>query len=222
MLRSRSNSIYAQLSYEAKTFQDKADATGSVTDKRGKFWMLNLNGDTRDSWGGGGASNYALTYTAGQIDIGSALALLIDQASAGTNGRFSKLALNAARLQNITGDTQFFGSVSGQWASKNLDVSEKMGLGGVGGVRAYPGGEAYGDQGYVVNLELRHALPAPGAWAGQLQLVGFADSGTVTLNHTGWNSGATSPHAERRRPGPELERQQRRAAEGLLRPQARQ
>lgn len=190
LLRSRGNSIYVQLSYDAKTFQDKADATASVTDKDGKFWMLNLNGDARDNWGGGGASNYSLTYTAGRIAIGTELAALIDQATAGTNGRFDKLALSAARLQNLTATTQLYGIVSGQWASKNLDVSEKMGLGGVGGVRAYPGGEGFGDQGYVVNLELRRALPSPGLWAGQLQLIGFADSGTVTLNHAAWSVGA--------------------------------
>ena len=64
-----------------------------------------------------------------------------------------------------------------------------MGLGGVGGVRAYPGGEAYGDQGYVLNLELRHNLPAFTTIAGQLQLVGFADTGTVKLNRHAWSAG---------------------------------
>jgi hypothetical protein len=147
LLRSRSHSAYVQLSYDAKTFQDKADATGSVTDKDGKFWMLNLNGDVRDSWGGGGASTHSLTYTAGQIGIGSEVALLIDQATAATNGRFSKVALSAARLQNLTAGTGAVRHGERPVGVENLDVSEKMGLGGVGGVRAYPGGEAFGDQG---------------------------------------------------------------------------
>ncbi len=75
-------------------------------------------------------------------------------------------------------------------ASKNLDISEKMGLGGVGGVRAYPGGEGYADQGYVLNLEVRRSLPAFGAaLPGQAQAVAFVDTGTVSLNKQPWAPG---------------------------------
>ena len=190
LLRTRSGSLYAQVNYDAKKFQDKADATQSITDKEAKVWMLNVNGDARDGFGGAGVSNYSLTWTCGAFTIRSPLARLIDQLTVGSEGRFNKVGLQAQRLQALgAGDTALFASISGQWASKNLDVSEKMGIGGVGGVRAYPGGEAYGDEGYVVNVELRQTLPAPAVLAGQLQLVGFADSGTVTLNRNAWSDG---------------------------------
>jgi hemolysin activation/secretion protein len=190
LLRSRNNSLYAQLNYDAKKFQDKTDATQSVTDKDARIWLLNLNGDLRDDLAGGAVNNYSLSWTSGTIDIRSPQTKLIDQLTAGSNGHFNKVGLSAARLQALGGgNTSLFGSVSGQWASDNLDVSEKMGLGGVGGVRAYPGGEAYGDQGYVINLELRQAMPAWDALPGQLQLVGFVDGGTVTLNHRAWSEG---------------------------------
>jgi hemolysin activation/secretion protein len=45
-----------------------------------------------------------------------------------------------------------------QFASKNLDSSEKMSLGGPSGVRAYPTGEASGDEGYRYSLDLRYNL----------------------------------------------------------------
>ncbi len=81
-------------------------------------------------------------------------------------------------------------SINGQFASKNLDNSEKMGLGGANAVRSYPEGEAYGDQGYVLNVEARRALPK---WAdsmpGQIQLIGFIDTGTVVLNKNQWVAG---------------------------------
>ncbi|CDG82106.1 ShlB/FhaC/HecB family hemolysin secretion/activation protein [Janthinobacterium agaricidamnosum] len=189
LIRSRNNSLYAQINYDSKKFQDKTDATGSVTDKDAKVWLLNLNGDSRDNWAGGGINNYSLTYTSGKIDIRSPLALLIDQLTVNSNGHFNKVGFSAARLQAVAENTTLFGTVSGQWASKNLDVSEKMGLGGVGGVRAYPGGEAYGDQGYVLNLELRQALPAFTAFPGQLQAVAFVDSGRVTLNRDAFGDG---------------------------------
>ena len=189
LLRTRAATLYAQLSYDSKDFQDKTVSTGTVNDKRAHVTMFNLNGDARDQFGGGGVSNYSLTYTTGTIDIDSPVARLIDSLTVRTEGRFHKLAANAARLQNVGAETSVFASISAQTASKNLDVSEKMGIGGVGGVRAYPGGEAYGDQGYVLNLELRRNLPAFTALPGQLQLVGFADTGTVKLNRNQWSDG---------------------------------
>ena len=142
LIRSRSSNLYAQVSYDDKTFQDRTESTGSVNDKTARVWMLNLNGDAKDGWGGGGFSNYSLTYTTGKIDIETPVARLIDSLTVKSNGHFNKLAFNAARLQSLGGETSLFGTLSGQAASKNLDVSEKMGIGGVGGVRAYPGGEA--------------------------------------------------------------------------------
>lgn len=188
LVRSRATNLYAQINYDDKDFQDKTESTGTVNDKTAKIWMLNVNGDTRDNLGGGGVSNYSLTYTTGKVDIETPVALLIDQLTVNSNGTFHKLGLTAARVQNLDADTSLFAIVNAQTASKNLDVSEKMGLGGVGGVRAYPGGEAYGDQGYVVNLELRRNLPFA-ALPGQLQLVGFADTGTVKLNRNQWSAG---------------------------------
>ena len=60
----------------------------------------------------------------------------------------------------MTDRVSLYAAINGQFASKNLDISEKMGLGGANGVRAYPEGEAYGDQGYVLNLEARCLLPS--------------------------------------------------------------
>ena len=188
LLRSRIANLYAQVNYDDKDFQDKTLSTGSFNDKSAKVWMFNLNGDSKDNIGGGGINNYSITYTTGKIDIDTPAALLIDQLTVRSNGSFHKLAFTAARLQNLGEATSAYAVVTGQAASKNLDISEKMGLGGVGGVRAYPGGEAYGDQGYVINLELRRTLPVP-SLPGQLQLVGFADTGTVKLNRDQWSQG---------------------------------
>lgn len=188
LVRSRTANLYAQVNYDDKDFQDKTESTGTVNDKSAKVWILNLNGDSKDTVGGGAVNNYSLTYTTGKVDIETPVALLIDQLTVKSAGRFHKLGLTAARLQSLGADTSAYAIVTAQTASKNLDVSEKMGLGGVGGVRAYPGGEAYGDQGYVLNLELRRNLPFT-ALPGQLQLVGFADTGTVKLNRNQWSAG---------------------------------
>ncbi|MFA6071455.1 MAG: POTRA domain-containing protein, partial [Janthinobacterium sp.] len=69
LIRSRSSNLYAQVSYDDKTFQDRTESTGTVNDKTARVWMLNLNGDAKDGWGGGGASTYSVTYTTGKIAI---------------------------------------------------------------------------------------------------------------------------------------------------------
>src|SRR6185503_13767388 len=99
-----------------------------------------------------------------------------------------------ARLQNVSDNFSLYGSINGQFASKNLDISEKMGLGGPYAVRAYPVGEAYGDEGYFVNLEARLRLPKfSQSMPGQVHLVGFVDAGRVKINRDPW-PGAGAPN----------------------------
>lgn len=190
LIRSRNNNLYTLLAYDDKTFQDKIDSTLSVTDKKAHVLMASLYGDHRDELGGGGLTTYSLTLSDGNINIQTPSALAIDALTAHSNGHFNKLGFNAMRLQRVTDAVSLYGAISGQAASKNLDVSEKMELGGMYAVRAYPEGEAYADQGYLATLEARIDLPrlAP-AQSGQLQLIGFLDTGSVTLNKTRWTAG---------------------------------
>jgi hemolysin activation/secretion protein len=96
-------------------------------------------------------------------------------------------------VQRITDAVSLSAAINGQFASKNLDVSEKMELGGMHAVRAYPEGEAYADQGHVLSLEARVLLPQLAAQqAGQLQLVGFVDTGRVSRERDPWLAGPNS------------------------------
>jgi hemolysin activation/secretion protein len=71
-----------------------------------------------------------------------------------------------------------------------MDGTEMMGLGGANGVRAYPEGEGYGDEGYVLNIEARTQVPNPFAFMpGQLQLIGFFDHGSIIFNKNPWSPG---------------------------------
>ncbi|MCU7376188.1 BamA/TamA family outer membrane protein [Paucibacter sp. O1-1] len=170
-----------------KTFQDKVDTTGSVTDKKAQVTTASLFGNARDNLGGGGLNRYSLAWIAGNIDIRTPPVRLADAITARSNGRFNKLDFSFSRLQRVSDLVSVSAAINGQLASKNLDVSEKMELGGMYGVRAYPEGEAYADQGVVVNLEVGLQMP----WLsthlpGQLQLIGFVDAGQVTVNKEPW------------------------------------
>ena len=190
LIRSRNTNLYALIGFDAKTFEDKVDLTSSVTDKKAQVWWAGLNGNYLDGFGGGGASSYSLTQSFGDLDIETPAALAADAATAQSNGNYRKLGFHAARLQRVTERVSLYGAINGQMASKNLDISEKMSLGGPYAVRAYPVGEAYADEGYVATLEARLLLPKFSERVpGQMHLVGFVDTGTVTLNQNPWTNG---------------------------------
>ncbi|WP_300654799.1 ShlB/FhaC/HecB family hemolysin secretion/activation protein [Pseudomonas sp.] len=195
LLRSRRSNLYAQLGYDYKTFEDRIDAVSpaQVIDKNIHVLMASLHGNHRDDLGGGGLTAASLTWSSGVLDIETPEAHDIDAATARSNGHYDKLGLHVMRLQQITDRVSLYGAVSGQVASKNLDSSEQMSLGGMYGVRAYPQGEAFGDEGYLATLEARLLLPQfSERQVGQVHLIGFADTGTVKLNKNPWDGSDNS------------------------------
>jgi hemolysin activation/secretion protein len=188
LIRSRDSNLSAGLVYDDKTFADKIDST-TYSDKKAQVLTASLYGDQRDSLGGGGLTGYSLALSAGKIDLETPDVRALDATTAQSNGHFNKLGFSLSRLQRVTDTVSLSAAVNGQVASKNLDVSEKMELGGMYGVRAYPEGEGYGDEGLVLNLEARLQVPKfSDNMPGQLQLIGFVDSGTVKLSKNPWDA----------------------------------
>ena len=190
LIRSRNNNLNLGLALNAKTFQDRLDTTSFVSDKKANVMVASLYGDHRDNLGGGGVSSYSLNLSSGNLDLETASVLAFDAVTVQSNGHYNKLAYSAARLQNVAPSVSFYAGINGQFASKNLDPSEKMELGGMYGVRAYPEGEAFADQGYVLTVEARLQLPRfTDQMPGQKQLIGFVDTGSVKININPWTGG---------------------------------
>jgi hemolysin activation/secretion protein len=191
VLRSRNDNLYLQLALDARTFEDHVDSVPSVTERNSRVLMASAFGDHRDALGGGGVNSWFLTWSSGQLDLETPAARASDALTARTNGHFDKLSFSAMRLQRVGGGPfSVYAGVSGQLASKNLDVSEKMSLGGMNGVRAYPEGEAYADEGVLLSVEARMDLPPPPAPVpGRMQLAAFVDAGSVTTNKKPWAAG---------------------------------
>jgi hemolysin activation/secretion protein len=184
--RSRQSNMNIGLSLESKRFEDRLDAEPSVTDKRAQVAVASWYGDQRDDWGGGGLNSYSLAWSTGSIDIRTPAALQRDADSARSDGHYNKLAFALSRVQRANDSLTLSASLSGQMASKNLDISEKMELGGMYGVRAYPEGEAYADEGLLLTLEARQQLHLSANATGQVHLAVFVDAGTVKLHHRPW------------------------------------
>jgi hemolysin activation/secretion protein len=183
LIRTRLKNLYLNANLDHKTYDNQANA--ATTTRYGVDSLsLGLLGNLFDKLGGGGANNASITLSSGQLDLGGSPNQAADAAGAQTNGAFSKLRYSASRQQVITDDLSFFAALSGQWANKNLDSSEKFYLGGSNGVRAYPSNEASGTAGQLLNLELRYRLPQG------LNLTGFYDIGAVTVNRDNNFTGA--------------------------------
>jgi hemolysin activation/secretion protein len=190
LIRSYDNNLVLLTDFDDRTFQDKEGAVFSVIDKDEYAWMVGISGDHHDTLGGGGWDQYALGYTFGDLDIRTPAARLIDETTARADGGYGKLTYSVSRLQTVFGPFSIYGLIRGQVASKNLDISEKMELGGAYAVRAYAEGEIYGDDGYVATLEARLMLPPlPASVPGRVQLIGFIDTGSASTNHSPWFPG---------------------------------
>jgi hemolysin activation/secretion protein len=179
-LRGRNANLYGTAAYDAKHYFNETIA-GTTSDKKANVVGLGVNGDSSDFLGSGGLSSFGVAVSSGQLKLdGWAPDRVADAASARTHGSYSKTAYSMARLQRLGETTSLYAGLSGEFASRNLDSSEKFILGGPLGVRGYPTGEAAGDEGLLLNLEFRYDIqPA-------LQFAAFIDHGEIRLHRNEW------------------------------------
>jgi len=185
----RTYSAHARISFQQSDIQNRIGATASVTDKSSRLGTFAITGDWEDAFAGGGTNAVSVSHGVGDLNIKSPDARAIDDATARTSGGFQKSNLSLTRLQRLTERVSLYLLFAGQKANKNLDSSEKLILGGPNGVKAYPQGEAPGDSGYLLNVEMRYELP--GDWIpGRTQLLGLVDTGEVSINENPFVPGA--------------------------------
>lgn len=173
-VRQRGFSLYGGVTVENKRLYD-ATIAGPTSDRKARTAALSVAGDGRDGLWGGGLTNASLALVDGDLVLGAP-----DSRVAGTEGGYTKTSWSLTRLQRLGERSALYASLAGQLASKNLDSSEKFFLGGPQGVRAYPQGEAPGDEALLLNLEYRYEV------APALRLSAFVDRGTVWRYRSPW------------------------------------
>ncbi len=188
-VRSLALNVAGQLAFDAKRLEDRMLATGTVTPKRNDTLTAGVAGNWQDG-ARSAVSGFSLALVSGRLRIDSSAAQLADDAGPRAGGSFNKLGYALTRQQQIDGPLSGFISLSGQAAGKNLDSSEKFLLGGPYGVRAYPQGEAAGDDGFILNTELRYRLPQ--ASIQNLELIALFDYGRSRINHSAFAAGTNS------------------------------
>lgn len=188
LLRSRKRSLWTTLAYDYRRLTDQLLQV-RVQDKDIHAATIGLNGNVQHA---SGASFFNASVTHGRLDLSrNAAHMNADQASSRSHGPYTKAQLGIGHLEQVSERLTISGALSGQVAADNLDSSEKFILGGPTGIRAYPTGEASGDSGWMVNLELRYELsPLPGTRG--LRLLGFVDAGGVRLHRNPWTGAVTN------------------------------
>lgn len=127
-----------------------------------------------------GLSHFYLLGIAGHLSLDDEFS---QEANAVTDiaGTFARFNYRAGHDQGFGRYFSFFNQFTGQIASKNLDSSQKLLLGGPLAVRAYGVGEGAVDKGNIFTTELRALWPPPFSnWAGagnQITFTAFFDQG---------------------------------------------
>ena len=176
--------LRGQLNLEAREFEDRIGSLDIVNEKSAQAVQWGGGGDVRDSFIGGAITAFQAVMTNGRLILNTPSLVAADAASSRTYGNYHKLSLLVNRLQGITDNLRLTINLAGQLAADNLDSSEKFSVGGITGVRAYPAGEAAGDDVYLLQMELRYGAAIGNA--GTLTPILFLDHARSRINHDPW------------------------------------
>lgn len=188
LIRSSALNVRAIAAGEARRLKDVVGATDSTNRKRADVFQVGFGGDARDDFLAGALTAFQGMLTIGKLKLDNSTFAAIDAAGPRTEGSYGKFVANVYRLQSLSEDWRLGASYTGQWASKNLDSSEKMSVGGLIGVRAYPLGEAPGDNVQLLQLELRYKGAQLGP--GQISPYVFLDAARSRIFHDKFTSSA--------------------------------
>lgn len=161
VLRSRQRNVTVALTRKLKNLKDRR--LTELDEKKSRATPVQVSFDARDDWFTGGITYGAFTWVRGDLSKPS------------STERFQRWALDVSRVQRLGSTWTMSAHVFVQNAQTNLDSSEGFSLGGASGVRAYPTGEASGDEGWLAQVEARKAL-------GDAQLYVFYDHGRVQVD----------------------------------------
>lgn len=182
LIRSQQSNLTIATNYQHKFLTDEQKNVGTINKKSSDVVPIAFNFDERDSFLSGGLTYGMASFTYGILDLGKNLEST-DRSTARSDGEFTKFNIDVSRIQNVGfKNTNLFVRIAGQKANNNLDSSEKFGLGGPQGVRAYPVGESYGDEGILSQIEIRHSI-------NKITPYVFYDLGHTKTNYKRWTSG---------------------------------
>ena len=189
--RTAGSSLAVTYGWDGRRLKDEYKKVGMTLEKHSSTFHLGIKGEERQhhtSW------SYDLTGYYGHLGADSDWARR-QMARAGTDGSFAKGVLNLNLRHKISDRWNIGLKAQAQKAGTNLDSSEEIYLGGASGVRAYPQGEASGDNGCLGSIELSYRTDVPNLVLstyfdlGHVQYANDGKDGSETLK--GWGIGVS-------------------------------
>jgi hemolysin activation/secretion protein len=187
LLRSRDSSFYGQFTFERVGLLDHLNGGTSQDYKDRHLEMISaaFSGDFRNVNFVGGNTSWSLRPTMGKLNFDDKKSESADLSDAKTSGYFSKLVSSLTNVSELGRKLELLINFKGQWASGNLDSSQKMSAGGSHSVRAYASGAVSGDQGYFVSAGVKQLIGIP--WAGKWSATAFIDHASIMINKNAWS-----------------------------------
>lgn len=190
LFQTAKRSLAVTYGYDYRRLEDEISNPAWDSERHSHAVHIGLTGTVRQP---GAGLYYEANITQGTTSADSDNAKALDDMTHFSGG-FTKGNISFTAVQALGHSVDVLCKGQGQLASKNLDSSERMYLGGAQGVRAYPQGEASGDQGIFGTAELRYHTAVPG-----LTLSCYLDGGEVRLRKSatdttsllGWGLGVS-------------------------------
>ena len=195
--RTVGSSLSVKYGYNYRTLTDEMRSNNVSIKKHSHSFNAGLDGLWRNT--SGTSVHYNLTCYIGDVASDSQWGDVVGR-NRNTLGNFTKGVLDVTALQRLSSRLDLLVKFQGQKASRNLDSSEQLYLGGARRVRAYPSGEGAGDEGYLSSLELHYKTVLPGVMLrayydmGHVNLAADGRYGGQTLK--GWGIGVTYQHPD--------------------------
>jgi len=172
-----------------RNLKDDIDRFGAMA--RSEKHSYNMHGGVEGSWRSrknGSSLNYSFMLTGGKVVADSWYAKQLAKGG-GTDGGFLKVEAKVTAVQSLGKQADVMVKISGQKASKTLDSSEQMYLGGANAVRAYPQGAGTGDSGVLGTIEFRYYTDVPGLVASTYFDAGRSSFSGAKTTLKGWGLG---------------------------------
>ncbi len=195
--RTAKNTALVTYGVDYRKLEDEYRLVGLNLEKHSHVFHAGLDGMVRN--GNQTALHYNCTLYTGSISADSDWSEIMGR-QAGTLGAFTKGVIDITGMQRLGKNYDVLVKFQGQKASRNLDGSERIYLGGAQGIRAYPQGEGSGDEGCLGTIELRYHTPLDGLVlstyydAGHVLRTKDGSSGHDTLQ--GWGIALTYQHPD--------------------------
>lgn len=190
-VRSRTTNFIGRASYDWRSVTSKNNLVTNTTRDKISSVRLGATAQFMDDFFGIGLNAIDVEFSQGLDMMGASERNDANLTRANGNPHYSKVNIQAQRLQNLIPSVNLLIAGEAQWAATPLLSSEEFGVGGTSFGRGYDSSEIVGEDGIAGKLELQWNDPYKVKYVNDMQVYGFWDAGRV------WNQDATTSAGKR-------------------------